>query len=319
MDDVVALVRSAWDYRQDRERSEHKDVMTALEHRWTQLTEEERGCAANYLIWAVLDSAAKNDQFKIQTFGNGDGCPIPRRVVDEQEFSEEIGWIRRLTEHCRFSSKLDEWFTRKRHAFVDEFRGDPELISGVEKWPAMTARQRRGFLVGVVRRRIESFSDKTFSFAMPEIKISVEEGGCRGSASPQENTITLNKAIFLEDDPSEALTTVYHEGTHNILTQLAMAAWAGQIEESNPLYDDIQKASFTRYYGLSPPGQLASLYEADDEERLAYQEADYFGFNLRNGYGLRAKFDMARRNITHRQSDIGKTRLRDLLDALRLG
>ncbi len=156
---------------------------------------------------------------------------------------------------------------------------------------------------------------------MPDVKIDANLLMVnRGSASSRQNEITLSQAILEDENPSASLKTIYHEGTHNILTQLAMAAGQGLIPERDALYEDGTKLLFTRHYGLAPSGEIVSLYQADDEERIAAQEGDYFLSNLSNGYGLKAKFDGAySRAIQSRQQDPEKFDLRALLHDLRYG
>src|ERR1019366_1183083 len=164
-----------------------------------------------------------------------------------------------------------------------------------------------------------SFSDKRFSFAMPDIEIDENRLEVNpGSASSRQNQITLSKAVLDDENLSASLMTIYHEGTHNILTQLAMAAGQELIRERDPLHEDSQKLLFTRHYGLAPPGQIVSLYQADDEERIAAQEGDYFVSNLDRGHGLKARFDVARsRAIQSLQQDPEKFDLRALLHDFR--
>jgi len=65
---------------------------------------------------------------------------------------------------------------------------------------------------------------------------------------------------------------------------------------------------------------VISLYGADDEERLAFQEQEYFLSNLRIGHGLRAKFDVACFALTQFwREDPQKFGLRAVLHELRFG
>jgi hypothetical protein len=321
MSDMEALVTATWDHRQDHQSSEHKAVLAELAHRGNSLSREERGWAVSYLKWAVLDGAQEAGAYTAETVADGNGHSFLQRNVDERRFPEEIAWIKRLTADKRFSSHLEGWLARKRHAFVDEFRRDPRLMAGMEQWPRMTPNERKEFLAVVVRRRIESFSDEKHPFAMPEIDISTDAmNGCGGGASASRNQIRFNKVILEADDPSTPLMWIYHEGTHNILTQLTMAAEQGEIAEQDPLYGDIQKLLFFRKNGLSPPAEIVSWYAADDEERLAFQEQEFFLSNLLIGHGLRAKFDVARFAMSqYWRQDSQKFGLRAVLHDLRFG
>jgi hypothetical protein len=317
MASIIELVKAAWDHRQHPESPEHLAVLSELACRGPTLSEEERGCAANYLIWAVLDGAAENDHHKqlgIQT----EGGLVSRYVVDEARYPHEIAWLKHFAKDLRLSANLEGWLARKRHDFVEKFRSDPGLGDDLARWPDMSPDHRELFLIRVIRARIISFGDERFFFTPPKISFFDDETGLQGSASSRLNEITLNRSICDSDDPTPALMTAYHEGTHNILTQLARMAAEGRIPERDPLFGDIRKLAHSRYYGLAPPGQLRSLYESDDEERLANQEAEFFEYNLREGNGLKAKFNLARHLIAQSdQSRIQKPGLRGALHGFR--
>jgi hypothetical protein len=319
MSDIKALVREAWEHRQDRQSPEHKAVLAELSRNGKSLNADERGDVWNYLRWAVLDGAEETRAYRLETFEDMEGRPILQGVVYEEKFPEEIAWMKWFAQFNRLSTTIESWLARKRHAFVDEFRRDPRLMTDIGRWPGMTAGERKEFLLTVIRMRLESFNDEKFSFAMPDIKIAEDLLTVnRGSASSRQNEITLSTAVLEDETPSASLMTIYHEGTHNILTQLATAAGQELIPESHALYEDARKLLFTRHYGLAPPGEIASLYQADDEERIAAQEEEYFVRNLSKGYGLQAKFDAARfRARQSRQRNPEKLDLGALLHDLR--
>lgn len=324
MSDIKSLVkvaREAWDQRHDRENPEHKAVLDELRRAGVSLNADERGDVSNYLMWSVLDGAKAANAYKVEAFEDRDGRPIFQEVIDEDKFPDEISWMKSFAQSNRLSPAIEGWLARKRHAFVDDFRRDPQLMGDMKRWPGMTLGERKQFLVAVINKRLESFSDERFSFAMPNIEIDEDRLAVNpGSASTRENRITLSKAVLGDENLSASLATIYHEGTHNILTQLALAAEQELIPESDPRQEDIQKLLFTRHYGLAPPGEIVTLYQADDEERIAAQEADYFLSNLQNGHGLKARFDAARsRAIESLQKGSEKLDLRALLHDLRFG
>ena len=275
----------------------------------------------NYLLWSVLDGARATNAYKAETFEDKNGHPILSDVIDEEKFPEEIGWMKYFAQDHRPSPAIEAWLARKRHAFVDDLKRDPGLMADMKRWQGMTAGERKKFLVSVIDKRMESFSDKNFSFAMPDIEIDEDRLAVNpGSASARENKITLSKAVLEDDNLSASLATIYHEGTHNVLTQLALAAGQNLIPERDHLHEDIQKFLFTRHYGLAPPGEIVSLYLADDEERIASQEGEYFVSNLNRGHGLKARFFAAcDRAIDARERGPETFGLRALVHDLRFG
>jgi len=296
MNDIVALIVKAGDNNYIRESREHRAVMDELARRDASLlSPEERGHVHFYLTRSILDEAQKTGAYRLENRKDGNGNPYSFPVVDEENFPEELSYLRKLSEQLRYSSALDGWLTRKRHEFVDEFRRDPALMTGKERWPTMTSSERKAFLTDVIRRRLDSFSDRDFSFAMPEIEITAGNAdGLSGRAHTDKNKIEFDKSIFEIDDPAIPLKLAYHEGTHNILTQMAMAADEGKIASAHPLCDDIQKRQLSTRHKMYDENQIQSLYKANDEERVCYQEQEYFLGNLSNGYGLRHKFDLVR-------------------------
>jgi len=285
------------------------------------LSPEERGNVQYYLKFAVLEGAQRFGAYKTRAEDGGNGRSRFFNVIDEEQYAEEIAWLHRLAGRNRYSSQLEGWLAHKRHAFIDEFRRDPCLIRGTEHWAEMNLGQRREFLEAVMRRRLETFSDRQFSFVIPRIDFLIEPAnGLDAGAHGSLNKVEFNMKVLEMDDPTVPLMSIYHEGTHNILTQLAMAAKEGNIARTHPLFEDIQKALFSRENALGAPPQIDSLYRADDEERLAYQEQEYFLSNLQRGYGLRAKFDLACFFIQQRwkgdSSDMG---LRAMLHDFRFG
>ena len=321
MTDIKTLVSEARKQGQDCQSPEHRAVLAELARNGNSLNEDERGDVANYLLWAVLDGAEQAHAHKAATFEDKQGRPLLAEVVDEEKFPDEIAWLKRFAQHNNPSPKIESWLARKRHAFVDECRCDPAFTTAMKRWPDMSAAERKEFLCSVIRKRVESFSDQSHSFTMPEIKINGDLLNVNpGSASDRANEITLSKAVLEDNNLPASLMTIYHEGTHNILTQLALAEGQGRIPEGDVLRPDIQKFLITRHYGLAPPGKIVSLYQADAEERIADQEGGYFVSNLSTGHGLKARFFAACfRSIEARQRDPESYDLRALIHDLRFG
>ena len=143
-------------------------------------------------------------------------------VIDEEEVPRRNqGWMKYFAQDHRpspASSRRGSHENATPSSMTSN--ADPGLMADMKRWRGMTSGGRKKFLVSVIDKRMESFSDKNFSFAMPDIEIDEDRLAVNpGSASARENNNNArqqggSRRLII----SASLATIYHEGTHNVLS-----------------------------------------------------------------------------------------------------
>jgi|GEM_PF-2985517 len=259
----------------------HGRIVAALkEFEPSALSLTTRFQAAGYLQRAVTYLAHQNDYKRPSPYAQDDF------VVDEEKFPEETGILTGISATLQYSNEMANHFEGRRRSLIQSLNSKP-IFSVAPPWNTLSEQAKLSLLNEFMKRSVEIHSlvkgenriislldDQNHArpYARSLLQISKREDGIQRTGA----AVKFSKKVLGSQTHRRALILAYHESVHIVSHQIALDLNNGDIPPAHPLYNDARIRRASLYFGPAESSCIASLYESDSEEKLAYGEQEAF-------------------------------------------
>lgn len=255
--------------------SSHKRLIQTLERATDEELAAEHPSLIYYTLERLQDFILKNAQLRNAFAFAANG----HKHIDERHFSKEIEVIKKLSKAGDFTDTL------KAHVMGSVIktanwvaRNKPRIIGATETCVL------DGFLREMLDVQFNALSCNGIELTPPDITYTQSPTKSLGwiFASKVRKEHYRQPEIFINVPELEGRTlddvlmTVFHEGIHCALSQVARLMALGNIEKDSPLYDDALKLLVKNDLRYTAKTEVVSVYYHDPEERLAHRAHERF-------------------------------------------
>lgn len=169
-------------------------------------------------------------------------------------------------------TKFKQEDQKKRDAYRADIEKDTETQDAVSDWNAKDAGGKDKVSMQTKQKVFEKVliaQSKAYDIPVPAIRWYAGKAGSYGSFNTTSGIISLNTRYL--SDPQEMIDTILHENAHNFQDQLVKRFFAGEIKESDPMYEQAKTFAMTHHWDAYVTFKEDSgVYEAQPEEMHAW-------------------------------------------------
>lgn len=201
-------------------------------------------------------------------------------------FVREEDALIKLLQSFHYTDRYKDFFKRNAEKLGQEIAQTMPLQALPKEWAEAGLSRKLSHLKNLARTQFNLFAHDGLHFTPPEIETIAmppdiagryESGSHNLSSKVRDKRIYISSRHIQNSPPHEVYKTQWHEGVHSLCQNFAAACHQGLLTRVNPFYADAQVECERKKYGAATSSVFfPRAYQADPEERLAYETENVF-------------------------------------------
>ena len=249
--------------------SPHEVMMRSLE----EVADEDMAQRMPTLLYMALERIQEHVANEASLKGAFKRASDKAIMVDEERFTREMDMVLKLSRAADFSDVL------KEHVKACTFQTAIWIAHNIHRVDDLkTRRDLEEYLTEMLEVQVAAFAFDDVTFEVPEINFVAKSekllGWVYAGKVREEPYLTpeifVNTLEIKSGNFKNLLKTVFHEGIHVMLCQMARHMALKNIDKDSDFYQDGLKLLVKNDLGYTAKSLVASIYYNDPEEALAH-------------------------------------------------